>query len=284
MTIQYRQELPILESKRKTIIEYYKDKKCDEDLKQALDYLTTHQFVAFPYPFIEDFNYKNVKVKKDFSCGLHYVIHNGKKLYFKRSLTVKSIQKVYTELLIEQHLESPHRYLTDEFTPENKDIFVDVGSAEGILSLDLVDKVSKIYCFEYDDQWIEAMEHTFAPWKDKVVIIRKYVSEKDDSFNISLDTFFKYDKYLPTFIKMDVEGAELLCLKGAENIIRKSDNLKILVTTYHRANDHFVLKEYLEQRSFQCEFSQGFMIFSSDRNFCPPYLRRDLIRAYKSKV
>jgi 16S rRNA A1518/A1519 N6-dimethyltransferase RsmA/KsgA/DIM1 with predicted DNA glycosylase/AP lyase activity len=41
-----------------------------------------------------------------------------------------------------------------------------------------VSGVNRIYMFEYDKEWIAALETTFEPYKDKVEIINKYVSNK----------------------------------------------------------------------------------------------------------
>lgn len=55
----------------------------------------------------------------------------------------------------------------------------------------------------------------------------------------ALDTYFS-DKPPPTFIKMDIEGAELMALKGAENIIR-SHKPKLAISAYHKPEDVYTL-------------------------------------------
>ena len=42
-------------------------------------------------------------------------------------------------------------------------IFVDIGSAEGFTSLEVIEKASHIYLFEQDKLWIEALNATFGP-------------------------------------------------------------------------------------------------------------------------
>ena len=46
------------------------------------------------------------------------------------------------------------------------DIAVDAGAAEGIWSLDIIDKIKELYLFECDDDCIEPLRATFAPWKN----------------------------------------------------------------------------------------------------------------------
>lgn len=57
------------------------------------------------------------------------------------------------------------------------------------------------------------------------------------------------DEYIddcPTLIKMDIEGAELACLMGAEQIIKKLKP-KIAICLYHKPQDLFEIPIYLKQ-------------------------------------
>lgn len=47
-------------------------------------------------------------------------------------------------------------------------MIADIGSAEGNFSLSNIENVKKVYLFESDKEWIEALEATFRPWRDKV--------------------------------------------------------------------------------------------------------------------
>jgi len=63
----------------------------------------------------------------------------------------------------------------------------------------------------------------------------------------SLDCLLK-DKLPPTYIKMDIEGAELEALKGATKII-KTFSPKLAVCVYHKFGDiwnipDFILREF----------------------------------------
>ena len=84
---------------------------------------------------------------------------------------------------MEQDHRSPHRYF--DHIEEFKDkVLLDVGAAEGILSLMAIEQVKHVYLFECSEDWIDALNKTFEPWKDKVTIIKKFVSDKDDENNV----------------------------------------------------------------------------------------------------
>ena len=181
---------------------------------------------------------------------------------------------------MEQDVNSPHRYLTDRFNIGKKDILVDVGAAEGNLALSVIEKVKKVYLFETDENWIEALKATFAPWKDKVEIINKFVADRNDEKTVSLDAFFK-DREPFSFLKIDAEGTEAAVLKGCETILSSHKPLKAAVCCYHKPNDEKVFNKLLKDRGFSTSFSNGYMIFHEPETFYPPYLRKGVLRAVK---
>jgi hypothetical protein len=236
---------------------------------------------VFPYDFIDKYSYTNIKVFLDIDKELFYVMHGLKRLYFKRSIkTEYEVQIAYFCLLIEQDEQSPHRYLDNDFTIDQNSIVLDVGAAEGILGLENIEKISKLYIFEVNDEWIEALTATFEPWKEKVFVVNKYVSDNDDNGNITLDHFFGEDKI--DFIKIDVEGAEMSIFKGSTQILSR-DSIKIAVCTYHRQEDAEKIEKIFQKNSFICQFADNFMLFVFE-DLRPPYFRRGLLRAIKQNV
>ncbi|GHT89349.1 hypothetical protein FACS1894137_18420 [Spirochaetia bacterium] len=120
---------------------------------------------------------------------MNYVLHENKRLYFPREFDDKKARLYYYQLLTEQDQDSPHRYETSEFHVQDGDCIADIGSAEGIFALKNVERADKIYLFECDEKWIEALEKTFAPWNEKVVIVNKYVCDTTCNEFITLDDF-----------------------------------------------------------------------------------------------
>ncbi len=250
-----------------------------EEQKQVLNYLKRNLIGVFPYNFTKKYKSNRFEVYKDKSNSLNYVVQDGKRLYFKRDIDEKTIRRCYTVLQIEQDIESPHRYLTEDFNVNSGDVVLDIGAAEGNFSISIIEKVEKIFLFEADAMWLEALEATFSPWKSKVEIINKFISNIDDEKNFSIDNFFKSNKKID-FIKMDVEGAELDVLKGCKKLLNEINSIKIAACTYHRQNDAKNINELLINSNFTTEFSNGYMIFYYDK-LEAPYLRKALIRAKK---
>jgi hypothetical protein len=268
---------------KRTILNYYdglSDDLINEDEKLALNYLRENKLCVFPYSFQHKYKRNDIKVYKDDKLKLKYILFDGKRLYFRRKSSTRGIKRNYNYLLIEQDVNSPHRYLTDSFNIGDKDILVDVGTAEGNLALSVIEKVKKVYLFETDENWIEALKATFSPWKDKVEIINKFVSDRNDKKTISLDQFFKNREPL-SFLKIDAEGSDAEVLHGCDRILSSDIPLKVAVCCYHKPNDEHVFNELLVRKGFSNSFSKGYMILNDPKTFFPPYLRKGVLRAEK---
>lgn len=267
---------------RKEILDYYSipDNK-KEELEEPLQFIRKKGIRIFPYSFIKKYSPNRVKVYTDKSCGLNYTMHCGHRLYFPENVNKYHIKRIYTMLLCEQDSQSPHCYTSGNFQVEPDDIVIDVGAAEGNFSLSVVEKAKKIYLFEMDELWRDALKKTFEPWKHKVEIINKYVSSENTNETVSLDTFAEKLKDEKLFIKLDVEGAEKDVLEGAKNILSpKSHSVKMAICTYHNQGDHKELSEIMKGYNYDVETSNNYMLFHY-KGLTPPYFRKGLIRCRK---
>lgn len=266
---------------KRAILEYYKNTEQDlePEKKKVLDFLKHNPISLYPYEFTKKYRVSEVKVYDDID-GLKYTFIQDKKIYFKKGLQKKEAAEISNALCTEQDIESPHRYLTENFNINENDIVADVGAAEGSFSLSIIEKVKKAYLFETDPLLIESLKKTFKPWENKVVIVNKYISNHTTDTDITFDDYFK-DKESPTFIKVDIEGEEHNFLKGAENLLSEQKNIKIILACYHRHNDENSLNQMLKNFDFQTEYSKGFMLSIWDDILKQPFLRRGLIRAKK---
>ena len=252
----------------------------NDDQKEVIQYLEKNQVRIFPYPFHDNYSPDTINVIYDYEKGMNYVMQEGKRLYFKKRWNASRIKKAYADLLREQDENSPHRYLTDTFTVGKNDVIADIGAAEGNFSLSVIDKVRKIYLFERDNEWIAALEATFAPWADRVEIINKYVSDHNDTSHIMIDTFFENHKDI-TFLKIDVDGGETAVLESCKKMLESGISFKIALCTYHNNNDEKEFTELLKQYAFNISPSRGYMINYYDKRLEAPFLRRGLIRGQR---
>lgn len=268
------------ESLRRRILDYYHNNPTqDVEIKQAVDYLSKHSLSNFYGSFQEKYSYKDVDVLVDNKNGLPYVLAEGKKLYFKRSQNKRTVQLMFNGLRIEQDNEAPHCYTDDKFRIETNDILADIGCAEAYFSLLNIEKLKKLYLFEQDKEWIEALEATFRAWKDKVEIVQKYVSDRNSDTEVQLDDFFG-DKFpLPNFYKIDVEGAEKSVIDGMKEIL-KTKPLKVALCTYHHAEDFALFSQFFKENGFEYRANPGLMIYQNNIDIMqPPFFRKCLIKA-----
>lgn len=269
---------------KKEILNHYSHNNPGRNLyAKEIEYLEKNDLAVIPHLKVQS-HINHFKVYKDKANGLKYVIFENKKIYFKRGMKTIEIKSYFEELMKEQHIDSPHRYLSDNFNIENGSVVADVGVAEGIFSLSIIEHISHVYLFDPDPEWIEALEYTFLPWKSKVKIISKFVSDVTGPDSVSLDDFFSDGNLRIDFLKIDVDGAELKLLNGAKKILRTHNKLKIAICTYHNQGDERLFSEILQNNNFDYYSTEGHMLFYFDNNFEPPYFRKGLLRASKFEI
>ena len=222
-------------------------------------------------PGIDILQYENVSIEIfiDQENKMPFIIHHNKRLYFPLKYK-DNIENIYKTLLIEQDEKSAHRYV-DSYTIFNGKIMLDIGAAEGILALEVIDYVDYLYIFECEHDWINALKATFSPWENKVEVIEKFVSDIDDENNITLDSFFRDKNIDNIFIKMDIEGAEYKALQGASFVLSNAKNLDFSICLYHHEDDYIVIPEYLEKYGYKCVTTKGYLLIDW-------WLRKGVIR------
>ncbi len=251
----------------------------DAEVKKIGEYLKKNPISVFPYEYKKKYNINEHIAEKDNESGLIYVRHNGMKMYMRRKYTsLFRAKRYYNNILMEQDNESPHCYVSEKFEPDEGSVIIDIGGAEGFFGLKYIEKVKKIFIFECDSEWVEALEKTYEAYKDKVVIIEKFVGKYTDEKNVSLDDFIK-ENHLENeriFVKIDAEGSEPLILYGAKNLISSAQNVKMAVCTYHCAEHEKLVRNVFKGWNIEC--SKGYMLYYYDLNFNKPYIRRGVLR------
>lgn len=255
----------------------------DEEIQDCMKYIKQNGVQVFNYTFTEKYNADHIMIEYDEACNLFYTYYSGKKMYISRDFDTESKAKKYiNSILLEQDIQSPHRYIIGKnmFLPD--DIVVDAGVAEGFFSLDIVDVVKKIYLIEPDINWLEALKHTFADYLDKVVFVNKALSDYIDEDTTTLDEVLNGNSI--NILKMDIEGAEVEALNGAEKSISISNRLKCFVCTYHQEYAYDCIVDYFKKHGLRCEHSLGYMYYPDTLSMKRPKLRRGLVRAFKGGV
>ena len=266
---------------RNSIFNYYRNVATPNgEIEKVLDYLRKKPVTNFPDSALDKYLPGNIKVFTDHEKGLKYVLLDGKRLYFKRKWNKLRIKKAFNGLLKEQDPVCPHCYENGNFKIDEGDVLVDVGAAEGNFALSVIEKVSKVILFESDERWVEALNATFEPWKEKVTIVRKFVGDITNEGFTTLDDYFAGDEMI-SFLKIDVEGAEMRLLRGAKRVLQLKHPLKLAICTYHKQEDEKLFTELLNNDGFETSHSDGYILMYHDPKLRPPFLRRGLIRAVK---
>jgi FkbM family methyltransferase len=175
-------------------------------------------------------------------------------LYWPSAFPIQAIDQVTVETFDQQDW---HFYQKEHTQISQGEILLDIGTAEGLFPLTVVEKCSKIILVEPNPHFYNALQKTFAKFAHKVQIIHSAVGNKKGSISmqgeslsgsiIENDTAHgaiplnKIDTILPanqkiTYLKADIEGFEEEMLKGAELTIKRNTP-KIAITSYHLQNN-----------------------------------------------
>lgn len=271
--------------KANIIIELFELKYPNSEFSQEIKYLKENGITLFPYQQLKRINHP-IEAGVDSKIGLPYVIHNDKKLFFHKYYNIESTIDQYKNYIEEEcHLggdykeKTPHQYQSDFCKIEQGDVLVELGAAEGLLSLDSIDKVSHAYIIEADEVWMPALKATFARYSSKVTIINKFVGDVDSENTIRLDTILKDVIDKSVYVKMDIEGAEVDVLYNSRDLLSKN-NIKLACCTYHKSADYDKICSILQELGYTYETSNGYMPFfydvDYDLNNC---FRHGLVRA-----
>lgn len=256
--------IPILENR---LLEKYKSQlnnldAVSEELKVVLSYLKHNPLRMYCYSFYDEYLRKKSELWHDEKKGLYYGKYDGKRMYLARRFnTYQKARAYFNAVIMEQDSRSPHCYWNDEQLCRASGVGVDVGAAEGIFALKIIEQIQHIYLIEADEEWVEALQYTFESYKDKVSIIKKFAGDADCEKCAKLDTILDAPKI--DFLKMDIEGMELEALRGAEKIIL-NNKMELAVCVYHHQKDNVLISEWLEIRGYHISNSNGLVVCQGD--------------------
>lgn len=196
-----------------------------------------------------------------------------------REENIINVGKTLYDMGVRQYFDLPY------LPHHEKEVFVDAGALNGDTSLRFIEwchnKFEHIYCFEPDRTNIEKchknLEHAesceggIQHISERYTIIPKAVYDKkgEISFDVCSNGLSKVGtgtETVPTasldeelfgkritFIKMDIEGAELHALQGARNIIKKQ-RPTLAISVYHKPEDIIEIPNYILELNTDYQF------------------------------
>lgn len=264
---------------RKEFLDFYRGEisnLTEEKRKIYNEVLTKERLEVFNYPFVQKYSEQKIEVMKDESIGLFYYNYNNHKMYLNRNFnTIDKAKKYLYSILVEQDIQSPHRYLDTKFEFESG-VVLDAGVAEGNFSLDIVEKAQHIILVEADSLWVEALNYTFAPYKEKVTIINKFLGNEVTTNKTTIDEISK--DYGINFIKMDIEGSEVEALDGGIRTLGKGTCKKLAICSYHNIEDEERISTVLKEYFYHISTTDGYMLFPFNESQMVRYVR-GIVRA-----
>ena len=272
-----------LKANRKAVLLYFKtqDKgSLSPEILEGINYLKSHKYSPFPYKWTQKYDNLLTEVFRDEKLNRYYILFDGKNMYFPARFTESQVIWAARSIYKEQDPKSPHLYLTSDFQVDADSIVIDAGVAEGNFALAVVEKVKRLYLIESDAEWMDSIKLTFAPWKEKVVFVEKFMSDVDGETTTSLDSFIKPDADEKYFIKMDIEGFEQNALAGMKNLAASGCPVKMNVCTYHQPNALNEIEAIVKEYGFKYQVSDGYVLFFQPGE--QPSFRKVLIRAEKN--
>ena len=257
----------------------------DPAIQETIEYWKTHELSIFNQ-HLDGKKSEGHRVFYDSECDLPYIYFktdggDWRKMYFPRdrNFFIHNGEKFVNGLMDEQLPTSPHLYIKGEHKVNAGDIVIDAGVCEGNFALRYVDICAKMYLFESDKNWFEPLSQTFKNYRDKVEIIPRFVSNVTDEKNITIDDALPDLRGENIFLKMDIEGAEPLALRGAKKILT-NNRVKASICSYHNADDLFMIKAILQSYGYRTSTSAGYMVFTIDpRIFDTADFRKGIVYA-----
>ncbi len=248
----------------------------DLEMRELISYLEKKPLKVFNSKFRDNYSVDNMKVFYDSDYEMYYTMCNGKRMYLRRSINTEQAAKKYVcSLEMEQDSDSPHCYLDGNEHWKEDCVVIDAGVAEGNFALSVIEKVKKIILIEADSEWVEALKITFEPYKDKVVIINKFLSDIVDDTSVTIDSL---GLERVDFVKIDIEGAEEMGMKGMEKTLRRND-IDLRVCVYHTHEAEKNIRDFLSLYNANVCHTKGYMFFMHEKDaYLEPEFRRVLLK------
>lgn len=268
-----------LEVLKKGLIDKLDDKYHNSTDPEIVSIIDSYQKQGFSIYGSYKGNKERFYVHRD-TDYMPYIIVEGKRMYYPRKRFFKkdeSDNEYIDDVLIEQQLHSPHLYVRN-FEEPPAGVIVDAGVCEGNFAIRYIERATKMYLIEANPEWMEPLERTFKPYRDKTIICNKYLSNVMLGNKVSLDGLIAGNI---DFLKMDIEGAEVDALTGAKDVLKRS-NARCAICSYHKHGDEGSIRKIMSEYGYSSETSEGYMFFTYDSNISETMdFRKGIVYGYK---
>lgn len=240
------------------------EKRVSQFQFESLDYFSFYKYSKMPIKnimfwdgMIEDIktNFKKYEViykllKDDISKNQFYNIIN-----FRMSYDI-SFMRGFSPI---EHLQ----YFEDFLNLQDNEVFIDVGGYDGFTSEEFIKRCTNyksVHIFEPEEKNIFSAKKRLKHFKNinfyeiglsnKKETLRFDISgssskiSENGEIEICVDRLDDVLKEKPTFIKMDIEGAESFAIEGAKETI-KNHHPKLAISVYHKKNDFWKIPEQI---------------------------------------
>lgn len=256
-------------------IDYLHKKGIENILPYQFLLLLEPRFGANPYAYTYD------KMEKQIE---DIIEHAGEYQHIYESLCDSKSKELLMKMIVyrltyDYHMHEnnatqyPHYFDEDVFTLQDDEIIVDCGGYIGD-TLEVVKNLTansykQYYLFEPDESLISIAKKkgdervvfiNKGVWENEEVLFFKqqtangngaFVDEKADGGILEVPvTSLDLTVSEATFIKMDVEGSELMALKGAQKLIQKC-HPKMAICVYHKYEDYRELFSFIEPLGYK---------------------------------
>lgn len=218
------------------------------NISELLRFLTKPKVDTIAKKFIKAIDEKT----GDYEVVFHPI---SKKLHWPKTFSMATLYQIVAETFDKQDW---HYYQKRHTQIADGEILLDIGTAEGLFPLTVIDKCQKIYMVEPSEIFQACLKKTFAAHTDKIEIFHTAIGNEDgtiyfeenslegtvshessagkNKINIQkVDTLFSNNEKI-TYLKADIEGFEEEMLRGAEQTI-KANKPRIAITCYHTQNN-----------------------------------------------
>ena len=195
---------------------------------------------------------KKIEIEEDYIISFYSFDH---KLYWPQYFPINRLDQVVAETF---DIDDWHYYQKQHTEVTQNEIILDIGTAEGLFPLKVIDKCKHVYMIEPSKIFYDCLQKSFIEFSDKTTIFNTAVGNEDGIISFDenslngmvsfennehsnkisihkIDTLFKNNEKI-TYLKADIEGFEQEMLKGAEQTIKRNKP-KIAITTYHTQNN-----------------------------------------------